>query len=336
MAERHVLVAGGAGYLGSVLVRRLLRAGYRVRALDALIYGNGAAIAELLEEPGFSFVREDMRASSDWVGVLDEVTDVVLLAGLVGDPVCSKYPDLAKATNVEASKGFLDSLDGTAIDRLVFTSTCSNYGLRESDELATEESELAPLSSYAEQKVAIERHMLERSGAASYDSTILRVATAFGLSPRMRFDLTISEFTRTLAIGDELLVYDADTWRPYCHVSDISRAIIHVLEAPAEAVNGEVFNVGSSEGNYTKRMVVDAVLERLDGRGAVTFKEGSTDPRNYRVAFDKITDRLGFEAEYRVPDTVGNLIAAIDAGAFNDFEARRSFYTNHAIAEAAL
>jgi nucleoside-diphosphate-sugar epimerase len=212
----------------------------------------------------------------------------------------------------------------------VFTSTCSNYGLRGTDDPATEESELAPLSLYAETKVEFERFVLEREPKwGDLCPTLLRIATAYGLSPRMRFDLTISEFTRTLAIGQELVVYDADTWRPYCHVRDIARAVMTVLQSPPDAVRGEVFNVGHDEGNYTKRMVVDAVQEHLGGSGKVSFSEGGQDPRNYRVSFNKIRDRLGFEPEHRVPETVGRLIGAIRAGAFNDVESRPTFYTNN-------
>ena len=148
----------------------------------------------------------------------------------------------------------------------------------------------------------------------------------------MRFDLTISEFTRTLAIGEELVVYDADTWRPYCHVArhlagDHDRA----RGRPPRQVRGEVFNVGHSDENYTKRMVVEAVQEHLGGAGKVSYTEGGVDPRNYRVAFDKIREQLGFEARERVPETVGRLIEAIQAGAFSDVDERQSFYTNHAV-----
>jgi nucleoside-diphosphate-sugar epimerase len=147
----------------------------------------------------------------------------------------------------------------------------------------------------------------------------------------MRFDLTISEFTRTLAVGDELLVYDADSWRPYCHVADISRAIRLVLSSPHDDVRGEVFNVGASDENYTKRMVVDAVQGHLGGAGVVRFTEGGEDPRNYRVSFEKIRSRLGFEPEHRVPESVGRLIDAIRVGAFDDVAERPGFYTNHTI-----
>jgi nucleoside-diphosphate-sugar epimerase len=327
--SRHVLVVGGAGYLGNVLVRRLLADGCRVRVLDRLLFDHGSALAGLFEQPGFEFLRGDLVEPADVERSLEGVTDVILLAALVGDPICRKYPDLARRVNDEGAKRLFDALAGRGIDRFVFTSTCSNYGLRETEEPATEESELAPLSLYAETKVEFERFVLAREPEWDLCPTLLRIATAYGLSPRMRFDLTISEFTRTLAIGQELVVYDADTWRPYCHVRDISAAIATVLSSPEEAVRGEVFNIGHDDGNFTKRMVVDAVQEHLGGSGSVRFTEGGQDPRNYRVSFDKVRERLGFEPQHTIPETVGTLIEAIRAGAFNDVEARPTFYTNN-------
>lgn len=334
--DRHVLVVGGAGYVGNVLVRRLLSAGYLVRVLDSLIFDHGSALAGLFEDPGYSFVRGDLCENADRERSLEGVTDVVLLAALVGEPLCSRYPELARRANAAGAKQLFSALDGRGIERFVFTSTCSNYGLRETDEPAPEEAELNPLSLYAETKVEMERHMLEQGPRVDFSPTILRVATAYGLSSRMRFDLTIAEFTRTLAMGRELLIYDADTWRPYCHVSDISGAVISVLESPVEAVAGEVFNVGHDEENYTKRMIVETVVERLDGQARVRYTEGGSDPRSYRVSFAKIASRLGFRAQQRVGDSVSRLIEAVAAGAFDDVEARAGFYGNYLVSEGSV
>jgi len=334
-SERTVLVVGGAGYVGNVLTRRLLAAGYGVRVLDTLLFDHGSALAGIFEHERFSFQRGDLRDAGAVEGALEGVTDVVLLAALVGDPLCKRYPELAEAVNGEGARALFDALAGRGIGRFAFTSTCSNYGLRSSDDPATEESELAPVSLYAETKVAFEQYVLERREQWDLCPTLLRIATAYGLSQRMRFDLTIAEFTRTLAAGEELLVYDADTWRPYCHVEDISSAIITVLEAEEEKVRGEVFNVGHSDENYTKRMVVDAVQEHLGGAGRVAYNEGGVDPRNYRVSFEKIRERLGFEPVHRVPESAGHLIEAVQAGAFSDFAERPSFYTNNAGLDAA-
>jgi nucleoside-diphosphate-sugar epimerase len=330
-SDRHVLVVGGAGYLGNVLVRKLLRDGHRVRVLDKLIFDHGSALAGILEEPGLSFVHGDLLDDDALGRSLEGATDVVLLAAMVGDPVCKKYPDLARRVNVTGAQKVYDAADGRGIDRFVFTSTCSNYGLRTTDDPATEEADLAPVSLYAETKVEVEKYVLGRADEVDFSPTVLRISTAYGLSPRMRFDLTISEFTRTLTIGEELLVYDADTWRPYCHVADISRAIGMVLEAPREDVAADVFNVGHLDENFTKRMVVEAVQEHLGGAGKLSFHEGGVDPRNYRVNFDKIRERIGFEPVFRVPVSVGNLVRAIQADGFPDVPERPLFYTNHTV-----
>jgi nucleoside-diphosphate-sugar epimerase len=144
----------------------------------------------------------------------------------------------------------------------------------------------------------------------------------------MRFDLTISEFTRELALGHELEVYDPDTWRPYCHVADISAAAMTVLDAPAEDVRGEVFNVGGEEGNHTKRMVVERALEALGGDGRVIFTEGGDDARNYKVSFEKIRERLGFNTRHTVGDSIERLIAGIRAGLFADVDRNALYHRN--------
>jgi nucleoside-diphosphate-sugar epimerase len=329
---RQVLVVGGAGYVGSVLVPRLLSAGYRVRVLDTLLYGNGGSLAGVLERDGFSFVRGDIRSDDDVAAALEGVTDVVLLAALVGDPVCKRNPELAREINVGGARRVLEGAQRAGAGRFVFASTCSNYGLREGDNPATEEDELHPLSLYAETKVEVEGLVLERAGDGPTTPTVLRVSTAYGISPRMRFDLTVSEFTRALALGQELEVYDADTWRPYCHVADISSAIQTVLEAPAETVGGQVFNVGGEEGNYTKRMIVEAAVEALDGDARVKWTEGGVDARNYRVAFDKIQGALGWKPSHTVPGSIASLISAVRAGMFWDVDARELFYGNYGFA----
>jgi len=331
-----VLVVGGAGYVGNVLVRRLLEAGYGVRVLDRMIFDQGEAIAPLLERDNFDLVYGDFRDKRVIDGALDGITDVALLGGLVGDPITKTYPMLSDAINIEGCSAVIEALDGRGIDRFVFTSTCSNYGLRATDEMATEEADLSPVSLYAEQKVEIEKRILGVADSVDYTPTVLRIATAYGLSPRMRFDLTIAEFAVTLATGNELVVYDADTWRPYCHVSDISKAIMTVFDAPAEMVAGDVFNTGHSDENYTKRMVVDVVQERLDGAGRVSYMEGGVDPRNYRVSFDKIASALGFEPDHRVPDFVDSLVTAVGAGAYGDYDTRTGFHTNHRIGDRYL
>ena len=328
---RKVLVVGGAGYVGSVLVRLLLKNGYAVKVLDNLIYNNEASISALFEEKDFEFINGDFTKEDVVENALEGVTDVVLLAALVGDPICKKYQELAKRTNLDGPKQLFQKMKGRGINSFVFTSTCSNYGLRENDEPASEDSDLNPVSLYAETKVAFEKFILENGGDIDFCPTILRIATAFGGSSRMRFDLTVSEFTRELALGKDLLVYDEDTWRPYCHIADLSRAVIRVLESDESLVRNEVFNVGSTSENYTKKMIVDEISKHIGVN--VSYKEGGFDPRNYRVSFDKISDKLNFNIEYPVSAAIPGLIQAVQSGLFDDVEERKGFYGNYQIEE---
>jgi nucleoside-diphosphate-sugar epimerase len=313
---RRVLVIGGAGYVGSVLVPRLLDAGARVNVLDQLVYDNGVALQHLLDDPRLVLMRGDLRDPRAVARAAVGCDSIALLAALVGDPICQKYPELALQVNAEGAKRIVDSLDSLGVERFVFTSTCSNYGIHDSATLANEESELNPQSLYARTKIDVERHVLSRAPSSACVSTVLRIATAYGLSPRMRFDLTVSQFARALATTAELLVYDAETWRPYCHVRDIAKAVMTVLAAHPEVVRGEVFNVGDEAQQFTKRMIVEEAQKHLSGT-SVEFREGDTDPRNYRVAFGKIADRLGFRIDHSVQDYLPALIAAVQAGVFS-------------------
>jgi nucleoside-diphosphate-sugar epimerase len=312
---RSMLVVGGAGYIGSVLTQRLLDAGATVRVLDQLVYDNGFALQHVLDREGLSFVRGDFCDRDTFLRAADGVTDVVLLASLVGDPICKKYPDLAVRVNEEGSIRLIDSLDEAGVERFVFASTCSNYGIHESDSFAAEDSALNPQSLYARNKIAVEQHLIAVSAGSGFAGTVLRLATAYGLSPRMRFDLTVSQFAYDLASGNSLLVYDADTWRPYCHVRDISKAIMTVLDQPRHLVHGNVFNVGDDTQQFTKRMIVDEIskhLERID----VEYKSGDTDPRNYRVAFGKIAESLGFSCDHTVQRYLPVVTHAVRSGIF--------------------
>jgi nucleoside-diphosphate-sugar epimerase len=330
-SDRQVLVVGGAGYVGSALSRRLLEVGHRVRVLDALIYDNGSSLAGLADRDGFEFVKGDMRSPEDVRASLDGVTDVVLLAALVGDPVCKRNPEAAREINVDGAQNVLEASDASGAERFVFASTCSNYGLRETDTPAAEGDELHPLSLYAETKVEMEGRILGKAADMDLNPTVLRVATAYGMSQRMRFDLTVSEFTRELTLGHQLDVYDADTWRPYCHVEDISTAVMTVLSESPDNVAGEVFNVGGDDSNYTKRMLVKAAQEALGDQGDVRWVEGGVDARNYRVSFAKIAGAIGFEPRHTVANAIANLVRAIRAGVFNDVDSRLGYYSNHTL-----
>ena len=258
------------------------------------------------------------------------VDTIILLAGLVGDPITRKYPDESAAINEKAVKTVIDTCDEEGVKRFILVSTCSNYGLIENDDLAGEDHQLNPLSSYAKSKVSAEKYVLSLRDKTNMRPTILRFATAFGLSPRMRFDLTVNEFTQELAIGNELLVYDAHTWRPYCHVKDFARLIQIVIEAPTKEVSFEVFNAGGDLNNATKQMIVDYILDKISD-GKVRYQEHGSDPRNYRVSFEKVKETLGFEPEYTIQDGIGELIDAIKNHVFDRVDENPNFFGNYEI-----
>jgi len=325
--RRRVLVVGGAGYVGSVICDHFLTQGYDVRCFDNLLYSHDLAVVPPLHRSGYEFMFGDLTDPAQFEKALTGVTDVVLLAGLVGDPVTKNFPDQASQVNDAGYDLMISMLDGRGLNKVVFVSTCSNYGLIEGDQLADENFELSPLSLYAKSKVRIEKLLMGKKGEVDYTPTILRFATAFGLSPRMRFDLTVSEFTRAMALGEDLLVYDAHTWRPYCHLRDFAELIRRVLEAPKDRVAFDVFNAGGEVNNYTKQMIVDAILKQLPD-AKVKYQEHGADPRNYRVDFSKVRERLFFEPAYTVADGIEELIAAIRQGLFHKIEEPKSFYGN--------
>ena len=325
---RTVLIIGGAGYIGSPVTSYLLRSGYRVRNLDQLVYATQASMMPFLAHPNYEYVLGDMGDKVTLEKCLDGVSDVIILAGLVGDPITKKFPEESAMINDRGIMTCIDTLNGKGLNKVIFVSTCSNYGMIEENVLADETFDLKPLSLYAKSKVQAEQYILSLKDKVDYCATILRFATAFGLAPRMRFDLTVNEFTRDLFLNKDLLVYDAHTWRPYCHVKDFSRLMEIVLAFPKERIYFEVFNAGGEVNNHTKQSIVDHILAKLPGRN-VSYKENSDDPRNYRVNFNKVRETLFFEPAYTVEDGIAETIWALDNKLLDDVEARRSFYGNY-------
>ena len=329
-SQRRVLIIGAGGYIGPIVTGHLLERGYKVRGLDLFLFPTQSVLEPFAGNPDFELVIGDHCDPDLMSGALDGVTDVIILSGLVGDPITKKYPDASRKINDEGMRALIGLCNGRGLNRVIFVSTCSNYGLIKEDELADENFALNPLSLYAKAKVAMEQELLALEGKVDFKPTVLRFATAFGLAPRMRFDLTVSQFTRDMFLGHDMLVYDAATWRPYCHVRDFGDVLQRVLEAPEKDIAFEVFNAGGDVNNFTKQMIVDSILEALPD-SQVAYQEHGEDPRNYRVDFAKIRDRLGFEPKYTVKDGVAELIEALKQGRFADYDENRNFYGNYEI-----
>jgi nucleoside-diphosphate-sugar epimerase len=305
----RVTVTGGAGYIGARATRELLAARHEVTVLDSLLHGQDD-LAAALEATGARIVRGDVRDPDARRTALEGAEAVVHLGAIVGDPACARDPELSQAVNVDATRALVGEAE---VERFVFASTCSNYG-RMADPLVPvdETAPLAPVSLYAEQKVAIERELQELPYA-----TCLRFATIYGVAERMRFDLTVNEFTRDLWDGRTLDVFGEQFWRPYVHVGDAARAVALVLGAPLEQVGGRVFNVGHSDENYRKLDLVELIRRRLP-EADVRFVQRDEDPRDYRVSFERIRAELGFDPVMRVPDGVAEVLVALEERRFGD------------------
>ena len=315
--KKWTLVTGGAGYVGSIVVDELLARGHRVRVVDSLLHGSVPSLLLAWGKEDFEFVRGDVRDRSLMAEALKDVDKVVHLAAIVGDPACSREPDLAREVNQGATIALLeDARSAAGVERFIFASTCSNYGKLEGDTYATEEFDLAPVSLYAETKVAAELQVLAAANG-KLAPTCLRLATVFGTSPRMRFDLTVNEFTRDVALDKDLVVYGEQFWRPYVHVRDAARAVATVLDAPREQVSGEVFNVGDTDENYRKLDIVGLLQERFP-QARVDYVHKDEDPRDYRVSFDKVRSKLGYEVERRVADGIDEVVALMQSGLVED------------------
>ena len=317
-----VLVTGGAGYIGSVLVRQLLSKGYKVRAYDSLKFG-GDALYDVMLNPNFEFMMGDIRDEQKVNEALQGIDAIAHLAAIVGDPACKKYSDEAKETNWLGSVALFEAAEKAGVKRFVFASTCSNYGkMPDPDSFVTETSELRPVSLYAELKVQFEKYLLEERKDSNICSTALRFSTVYGFSPRIRFDLTVNDFTRNATIHGEQEIWGAQFWRPYCHVDDLARSVVLVLESPEEKVRANVYNVGTTEENYNKGMIIEEVCKVVPNV-QVNYVEMNEDPRDYRVNFDKIKNDLGYTITKRVPDGVKEIYTLLKTGIVTDSFAQK-------------
>jgi nucleoside-diphosphate-sugar epimerase len=319
-----ILITGGAGYVGSTLTPLLLAAGHQVRVLDHLAYG-GESLLGVWSKPGFEFMRGDIRDCATVRAAVSGRDAVVHLAAVVGDPACARQPGVARATNLNASIALIEESQHAGISRFIFASTCSNYGkMKDADQYVDEESELCPISLYAETKVAVETALLASAHHDGWCPTPLRFSTVYGVSPRMRFDLTVNEFTVEMLTKKHLTVFGEQFWRPYVHVGDAARAIQAVLEAPEERVGGRVFNVGATDQNFQKLQLVDMIRPYAPD-ALVEFVHKDEDPRDYRVSFSLITKHLGFKPTRTVAqgiEEVARLVGENVVGNFADAKYR--------------
>ena len=313
----RVLITGGAGYIGSSLAPLLLGAGHKVRVLDRLVYG-GESLLGVWAHPDFEFVYGDVRDGDKRREAVADCDAVVHLAAIVGDPACAREPEMARAVNLDASMELIDESRKSGVSRFIFASTCSNYGkMTDPSQLIDEESELRPVSLYAETKVAVEKFLLQSKTDETWCPTPLRFATVFGASPRMRFDLTVNEFTMEMITKKHLIVFGEQFWRPYVHVFDAARGIALVLSSPREKVAGRVFNVGSTDQNLQKQQIVE-LIRPMTPDAKIEFVHKVEDPRDYRVSFSRILNELNYNTTRSVVDGIVEVAKLVRTGAISN------------------
>ena len=310
-----VLVIGGAGYIGSALLPKLLDKGYHVRLLDLLIYGT-EPIEDALLHPNLEIMQADFRQVDKVVQAMRNIDAVIHLGAIVGDPACALDEELTIEVNLMATRMIAEVAKGSGVSRFIFASTCSVYGAN--DAMLDERSALNPVSIYARSKIASERVLMSMA-TSDFGPTLLRFGTIYGLSGRTRFDLVINLLTAKALIEGKITVFGGDQWRPFVHVDDAALAVLNSLEAPLTLVGNEVFNVGCEEQNHTIQQVGE-MIQRLVPASEVVGMGSDTDKRNYKVSFDKIRNTLGFEPRWSVEEGVRQVIEAIESGRVADYQ----------------
>jgi nucleoside-diphosphate-sugar epimerase len=296
----NVLVTGGAGYLGSTLVPALLDRGFIVTVVDNFMYGQDS-LAAVCYHPAFSLVRGDVRSIDTMRPLLAKADVIIPLAARVGAPLCDRDPIAATTTNVQA---IVDMLDDLSRDQVVlFPVTNSGYGIGQTGTVCTEESPIRPISLYARSKVDAERALLDRHPSA----VSFRLATAFGMSPRMRLDLLVNDFTHRACTDGCVVLFEGHFTRNFIHVRDVARVFLHGIDH-IDAMKGEIYNVGLSDANLSKRELCERIRQHVPSFVAVESPIG-TDPdrRNYVVSNDKV-ERTGFRPAFSLDDGIRELV----------------------------
>ncbi len=310
--EPAVLVLGGAGYIGSVLVRELLDRGEKVRVLDSLLYGS-EPLDGVLGHPNLDLIVGDCRNIQDVISSMKGVGSVVHLAAIVGDPACEVDRQTTLEVNYAATRMIVEIARAHGVRRFIFASSCSVYGI--ADDVVDERSPVNPISLYAETKVNSEKALLAAE-SDSFHPTVLRFATIFGLGYRPRFDLVVNLLSAKAHQEGVITIFNGGQWRPFIHVRDVAKSILTILDAPLQRVGGQVFNVGDSRLNHTLTDVAELIRSLLPNTKIEHIE--NDDKRNYRVNFDRIRS-LGFSATFMLEDGVKEMIHGLSTGAIGDY-----------------
>ena len=297
-----ILVTGGAGYIGSILLPKLLEKGYWVRVLDNLMYGGQGLLPHFINK-NFYVIRGDIRDSNTVRESISDVDLIIHLAAIVGFPACKKHPDLARTVHIDGTVNIDECRSKN--QSIIFASTISNYGAVETS-ICTEETSLNPLTLYGETKTKAEKLLLDSGNVVVY-----RFATAVGLSPRLRLDLLVNDFVYQALKNKQLIIYEKHFKRAFIHVTDMARAISFAIEN-IDRMLDNVYNIGSEAMNFTKEEIALMIQDKIDY--FLHFADIGEDPdkRNYEVSYQKIQS-LGFKTAISMEETIDELVGGLQA-----------------------
>jgi nucleoside-diphosphate-sugar epimerase len=291
-----VLVTGGAGYVGTSLIPQLLESGHHVRVFDSLSFG-GDQLLPFFRRPNFEFMKGDIRDARDVKSAVQGQDLVIHLAAIVGYPACRSDPQRAEEVNVMGTRNIARAVSRD--QTVLFGSTGSNYGAVE--DICTEETPLHPLSLYGQTKTLAESILLNECSTVAF-----RFATAFGLSPRLRLDLLVNDFTYRAISQQYLVVYESHFMRTFIHVHDMGRAFVFGIDH-ADAMRGQVYNVGADKMNYSKRQVCELIQQQVQCYVHYAEVGEDADKRDYVVSYDKLS-KLGYDVSISLGDGVSELV----------------------------
>ena len=300
--ETKILLIGGAGYIGSILAKKLLKQNYQVTIFDKFIYQSQQEIRKKIKSNNLKLVKGDSRRIDEVFEVIKKNNVVVHLAELVGDPLCEVKPSKTYEVNFLASIAISNICKNLPISKFIYISSCSVYG--SNNKLLTEKSEINPISVYAKLKVLCEKALIRNSGEFC-KPCILRLGTVYGTSLRPRFDLVINLFASRVANNLPIIVTGGDQWRPFIHVNEVCLAIINIIKAKREKVNGQIFNLTS----FNSRIIdIAKKFKRIFPKTKLLIKKSSLDKRNYKVSSSKAEKMINFKSKVKLTHGISDLV----------------------------
>lgn len=297
-----ILIVGGAGFIGTVLASKLLEKNYHVTILDKLIYDNKVIKKNFINKKNLNFILGDICDLNTQIRAIKEIDIVVYLAEIVGDPACNAKPEDALKTNYLSVLSFANLCSYLAIEKFIYTSSCSVYGLDKNNNLLNEKSNLNPVSHYARIKIMSEKALLT-SANNYFKPTIVRLGTVFGPSKRMRFDLVVNTMSKFAYYKKKIDVYGGNQLRPNIHVEDVADGIISIIKAKKKSVENEIFNLSNDKLNLEIIQIAKKVKKTFKNANLNIIKT-SVDTRNYKVSSNKIKNKTGFVAKRSIENAL--------------------------------